>query len=432
MSLFDKFDRVHATRRDLDALGIDPFGAQVDEITSATEGVIRGNPVILAGTNNYLGLTFDADCIAAAAAAVKRHGTGTTGSRMANGSYAGHTALEREIAALYDWPHAIVFSTGYLANLGMISTLTAPGDVVLIDADCHASIYDGCRLGGGEIIRFRHNDASDLAKRLRRLGTKSTDTLIVVEGIYSMLGDTAPLAGIVEVKRRYGARLLVDEAHSLGVLGDHGRGVCESAGVQQDVDFVVGTFSKSLGATGGFCASPLEELELVRYASRPYIFTASPSPSVIASTRVALEKLVAGNALREKLWRHAARLHTALNDLGFTLGAPPSPILAVLLPDRDRTLSAWQWLLSEGVYVNLMIPPATPGGVSLLRCSLSAAHTDLQIDRIIGAFAGLARTMPAVLQASTLATEPQRAGQATAYDSARASARSESESRRGA
>ncbi len=284
MTIFDKFQTLATNRAELLASGINPFGVVIEQIRSPTEGVVNGHPVILVGTNNYLGLTFHPDCIAAARIAVETQGTGTTGSRMANGTYTGHLALERELADFYGYPYAIVFSTGYLANLGMLSTLTGRGDVILLDADCHASIYDGCRMSDAEMIRFRHNDVSDLEKRLRRLGERASNTLILVEGIYSMLGDRAPLADIAAIKDRYGAYLLVDEAHSLGVLGRHGRGLTEDTGVEDRVDFIVGTFSKSLGGIGGFCVSPLPELELIRYATRPYIFTASPSPAVIAST----------------------------------------------------------------------------------------------------------------------------------------------------
>jgi len=260
---------------------------------------------------------------------------------------------------------------------------------VLLDADCHASIYDGCRLAGAEVIRFRHNNPEDLAKRLRRLGPRAADTLIVVEGIYSMLGDRAPLKEIVDVKRELGGYLLVDEAHSLGVLGDRGRGLVEELGVLADADFIVGTFSKSLGGAGGFCVSDLPELDLVRYSSRPYIFTASPSPAGIASTRQALSILAAGRDLRARLRENYLRLHAGLTALGYTLGASPSPVLAVMLRDRVEALQFWSQLLARGVYVNLMLPPATPDGVSLIRCSVSAAHTPEQIDAVCAAFAAL-------------------------------------------
>ena len=389
MGIFDKFQALAATRRDLEALGIDPFNVQIDRIISPTEGIILGKPTILAGTNNYLGLTFDPEGIAAARTALENEGTGTTGSRMANGSYSGHRMLERELAAYYEKREAIVFSTGYQANLGMIAALAGPDDVVLLDADCHASIYDGCRLGGAEVIRFRHNNPEDLAKRLRRLGARVANTLILVEGIYSMLGDRAPLKEIVDVKREYGGYLMVDEAHSLGVLGERGRGLVEELDLLADADFIVGTFSKSLGGAGGFCVSDHPELDLIRYSSRPYIFTASPSPATIASTRHALRTLAAGTHLRQRLRENADHLHAGLTALGYTLGAPPSPVIAVIMDGKIEALKFWDGLLKRGVYVNLMLPPATPNGVSLIRCSVSAAHTPEQIDAICAAFADL-------------------------------------------
>ncbi len=390
MGLFDKLASAAAVRRDVvSAGGLVPFGITVERILSPTEGLVAGRRVILGGTNNYLGLTFDAECIEAGAAALRSEGTGTTGSRMANGSYAGHLALEHELADFYGWPEAIVFSTGYLANLGMIGALAAPGDVLVIDGDCHASIYDGCRLSGAEVIRFRHNNAADLDRRLARLGERAQNTLVIVEGIYSMLGDQAPLADIAATTHRHGAMLMVDEAHSLGVLGERGRGLCEAAGVMDGVDFVVGTFSKSLGGVGGFCVSPHTELDLVRYTSRPYIFTASPSPATIASTRQALAALRSRPHLRARLWQNVSRLHDGLSALGLPPAAAPSPVVAVLRDSREQALADWQQLLDAGVYVNLMVPPATPGGISLLRCSISAAHSDAQIDQILDAFAAL-------------------------------------------
>ncbi|RPJ76091.1 MAG: aminotransferase class I/II-fold pyridoxal phosphate-dependent enzyme, partial [Desulfobacteraceae bacterium] len=248
MSLFDKFQPIAAARQALADSGVASINVVMERVLSPTEALINGRRTILAGTNNYLGLTFHPECVEAACRALREEGTGTTGSRAANGNYDGHVALERELADFFGVRSVIVFSTGYVANLGMISTLTGPGDVLLIDADSHASIYDGCRLSGAEVIRFRHNDPADLDKRLRRLGERAARTIVIVEGIYSMFGDRAPLAEIAAVKRRHGAYLLVDEAHSLGVLGDHGRGRAEEAGVEADVDFIIGTFSKSLGA----------------------------------------------------------------------------------------------------------------------------------------------------------------------------------------
>ncbi|MGD8642737.1 MAG: aminotransferase class I/II-fold pyridoxal phosphate-dependent enzyme [Chromatiales bacterium] len=397
MSIFDKFQGLAATRAELSAAGANPFNVVLDEIISATEGMVRGRKTILAGTNNYLGLTFDPQCIDAACQALQSRGTGTTGSRMANGTYADHVALEHELSEFFGCPGSIVFSTGYLANLAVLSTLQGQGGLIVLDSDCHASIYDGCRLGGSEVIRFRHNDPADLDKRLRRLGDRAASALVVVEGIYSMLGDTAPLAEIVEVKRRHGAYLLVDEAHSLGVLGSTGRGLAEAAGVEQDVDFIVGTFSKSLGSIGGFCVSKWPELEQVRYAMRPYIFTASSSPAVIASTRAALRLMrKEGAALRKQLWDNAHRLYKGLEGLGFALGPETSPVVPVVLGEsKEEALASWVQLLERGVYVNLVMPPATPSGRCLLRCSCSAAHTAEQIDTIIDAFGSLRETAPA-------------------------------------
>ena len=389
ISLFKKFLPLEETRAGLiTGSGVDPFHVVVERVVSATEAIINGHNVILAGTNNYLGLTFDPECIEAACTAIREEGTGTTGSRMANGSYAAHVALENELADFFKCPAAIVFSTGYIANLAILSTLVGPEDVILLDADCHASIYDGTRLGSAQVIRFLHNNPADLEKRLRRLGDRSGNTLVVVEGIYSMLGDRAPLREIVDIKNRFGAALLVDEAHSLGVLGQQGRGLAEELGVEAEVDFITGTFSKSLGSIGGFCVSRWPELETARYAMRPYIFTASSSPSLIASTRKALEILRGGTALRKKLWDNATRLYQGLAAMEFELGPEISPVIAVRLPvSVGETTALWSELLSQGIYVNLVLPPATPGGKPLLRCSLSAAHSQEQIDAILDAFA---------------------------------------------
>jgi 8-amino-7-oxononanoate synthase len=312
---------------------------------------------------------------------------------MANGSYGSHSALESELATFLDRPSVMVFSTGYVANLGIIGTLAGPREVVLLDADCHASIYDACTLGGAEIIRFHHNDAKDLERRMLRLGERARDALIIVEGIYSMLGDVAPLKEIVDVKRRLGGFLLVDEAHSFGVMGANGRGLAEEQGVEDDVDIILGTFSKSLAAIGGFAAGRSSEMEVLRYASRPYIFTASPSPSVVASVRSALKTIAARPQLREKLWNNAQKLYDGLAELGYSMGPRVSPVVPVMVGSKEQGVNFWRALIDKGVYVNLVLPPATPAGVTLVRCSVSAAHTSVQIDQIIEAFAALRPTL---------------------------------------
>lgn len=388
MGLYDKFSRLASEREQFCTSGINPFGTRIDEVYSATEGRIGNQKVILAGTNNYLGLTFDAQAIADGQDALATQGTGTTGSRMANGSYESHIALEHEIADFFDRPSAIVFSTGYTANLGIISALAGHGSAVLLDADSHASIYDACTLGGAEIIRFRHNDAKDLERRMMRLGDRAREAIIIVEGIYSMLGDVAPLAEIVDIKRRLGGYLIVDEAHSFGVMGATGRGLAEEVGVEQDVDIIVGTFSKSLASIGGFAVGS-KAMDVLRYASRPFIFTASPSPSCIASVRSVLKTIAKHPELRQKLWSNSHRLYTGLEKLGYELGSHISPVVPVIIGHKDDGLRIWRELIGLGVYVNLILPPAAPAGITLLRCSVNAAHTDEQIDDIIQAFAKL-------------------------------------------
>jgi 8-amino-7-oxononanoate synthase len=284
MGLFDKHLAYRDAYNAIRQAGADPFSVRFDAVVSPTEGVINGKRTILLGTNNYLGLTFDEQAIASSVKAVQERGTGTTGSRIANGSFEAHVELEEALAKFYKRKHAMVFTTGYQANLGVLSTLVGRGDHLILDADSHASIYDGARLGHAEVIRFRHNDPEDLYKRLRRMKDVPGERLIVVEGIYSMIGDIAPLKEIAAVKRELGGYLLVDEAHSMGVLGEHGRGLAELAGVEDDVDFVVGTFSKSLGAIGGFCVSDMDDFDVMRVTCRPYMFTASLPPSVVSST----------------------------------------------------------------------------------------------------------------------------------------------------
>lgn len=390
MDLFAKYALIAGRHDKVLQSGADPFGVCLEKLLSATEARINGRDTILAGTNNYLGLTFDRDCMAAATAAIRDHGTGTTGSRIANGTYGIHRELETEIARFLNRRSAMIFPTGYQANLGMLAGLAGPRDVILLDADSHSSIYDGCRLSGATVVRFRHNDPGDLDRRLGRLQGQGECKLIVVEGIYSMLGDRAPLAEFAEIKRRHDAYLLVDEAHSLGVLGPNGRGAAEEQGIEDEVDCVVGTFSKSLGAVGGFGASDHPKFGVLRFCSRPYMYTASSSPSSVASVFSAFRQMARRPELRRRLWDNAKTLYEGLTAAGFEICAPMSPIVAVRLPDERAAVWAWNRLLENGVYVNLALPPGTPNGVCLLRCSVSAAHTPAQIDEICRRFARVA------------------------------------------
>jgi 8-amino-7-oxononanoate synthase len=369
----------------VETLGIDPVGMRIERLDSPTEAWIEGRRCTLMGSNNYLGLTFNPAAIAAADEALHASGTGTTGSRAANGSYAYHQRLESQLAEFYACKRAILFTTGYQANVGFISAIAGKDDVVLIDSDSHASIYDGCKLGEATVYHFRHNDPEDLARRLARLPA-SVNKLVIVEGIYSMLGDYCPLKEIVAVARRYGAYILVDEAHALGVLGETGRGLTQQTGLGAEVDFIVGTFSKSVGTIGGFCVSNHDELETVRIASRPYCFTASLPPSVVASASVSLERIRTDPSLRQKLWANTDFLYDGLRALGLPVGPDKSPVIGLIMPDAESALRGWRTLLDAGVYVNLALPPATPRNVALLRCSLTAAHSRAQLEVVLAAF----------------------------------------------
>jgi len=386
--LFDKFQPLIDQREALLSTGItDPFNLVMERVVSPTVAVCNGRETILLGTYNYMGMTFDPDVIAAGKQALDDYGSGTTGSRVLNGTYAGHKACEQALMDFYAMDHAMVFSTGYQANLGIISTVAGKDDYIVLDIDSHASIYDGCALGNANIVPFRHNDVEALEKRLKRI-PEGAGILVVLEGVYSMLGDIAPLKEMVAVAKAAGAMVLVDEAHSMGFIGEHGRGVAEAQGIIDDVDFIIGTFSKSVGTVGGFCVSNHPKFEIMRLVCRPYVFTASLPPSVVATAATSIRKLMHGADKRAHLWENSKKLHAGLKALGFTLGTdtPQSAIIAVIMPDLETGAAMWEALLNEGLYVNLARPPATPANMTLLRCSLCAEHSAAQVDEILGMF----------------------------------------------
>jgi 8-amino-7-oxononanoate synthase len=397
MGLLDRHVGLHALKREVHATGINPFGIRMEKVLSATEAMIDGRKTLLVGTNNYFGLTFDQSCIDAACEAIRSEGTGTTGSRICNGSYDHHIALENELAEFYGKKHCMVFTTGYQANLGVISTLVGPDDFLLIDADSHASIYDAVKQTQAEVVRFRHNDPPSLEARLRRLEGKTGNKLVVLEGVYSMLGDSAPLKEFIAVCKKYNAYVLIDEAHSLGLLGENGRGLCEAAGVLDDCHFIVGTFSKTLGAIGGFCVSNEPDFDILRISTRSYMFTASSSPGTVASVRQALRVMKArGPELRKKIWDNVATLYDGLAAHGFKLGPEHGPVVAVHLPDPMTAIGFWRSLLEAGIYVNVVVPPATPNNLSLLRCSVSAALSREQLEGMVETMAGIGRQLKVI------------------------------------
>ncbi len=387
MSLFDKYAPLQARVDVMMKIGKDALGVQFDDIISTTRGRIGNREILLAGTNNYLGLTFDEDCMSAAKNAVDNHGTGTTGSRIANGTYSEHIDLEKALADHLGMPSCIVFTTGYQTNLSAISGLAGDKDVVFMDADAHACIIDGTRLTGASTIRFRHNNPEDLDKRLRRQGEiEGGNALVVIEGLYSMFGDVAPIDEFVDVTHRHGGYLFIDEAHSYGVFGPTGCGLAEEQGVLDKVDFISGTFSKSLASVGGFCASRHPEFEILRKVMRPYMFTASATPANICAALAAVEKVKHGADLRANLKVRSEQLHKGLSDMQYDLCAEASPVIAVRRPNEAVAAMEWNALIEDGVYVNLAVPPGTPQSSSLLRISLSAAHTEEDINIILKAF----------------------------------------------
>ena len=388
VDLLAKFDPIIQTREQLLAAGVeDPFNLVMEQVLSPTRAICNGRDTILLGTYNYMGMTFDPDVIAAGQAAMQDFGAGTTGSRVLNGTFRDHRDVEAALREFYDMDHAMVFSTGYQANLGIISTLAGKGDYIILDIDSHASIYDGCAMGRAEVVPFKHNDVEALEKRLKRI-PEGAGKLVVLEGVYSMMGDVAPLKDMVRIAKEHGAMVLVDEAHSMGFIGEHGRGVAEEQGVIDDVDFIIGTFSKSVGTVGGFCVSNHPKFEVLRLVCRPYVFTAALPPSVMASSATSIRKLMHGGNKRAHLWENSRTLHKGLRDLGFQLGTdtPQSAIIAVIMPDLEKGAMMWEALLKEGLYVNLARPPATPAGMTLLRCSLCAEHSAEQVTTILGMF----------------------------------------------
>jgi 8-amino-7-oxononanoate synthase len=337
------------------------------------------------GSNNYLGLANDPRVKKAAGAAAETWGSGMTGSRCLNGTLELHAEVEKRLARFLRRDAALFYTSGYLANLGTISALAQRGDVVVYDRRAHASIQDGAKLSYAEVKRFRHNDPKDLDRVLEGCG--EAGKLVAVDGVYSMEGEIAPLPRLVEVCRAHGARLLVDDAHGLGVLGRDGRGTAEHFGLEGQVDVIVGTASKSLPAIGGFAAADQQVIDYLRYgpANRPFLLAASPPPAALAAVATALEILEQEPARRRRLWDMTRRVLHALRGMGFDTGRSQTPIIPVATGSIERTFAMWRALTDAGFFVNVVIPPAVPSGACIIRLALSANLTDEQIDRLLEA-----------------------------------------------
>jgi len=390
----DLLDKLRPIADQLASLGhgATPFDTTIEETPTPCEAAINGRPVLMCGSNNYFGLTHHPDVIAAAADALRHYGSGTTGSRAANGTLTLHGRLEREFAEYYGKRHAMVFTTGYQANLGMIAGLCGSGDTVLVDFESHASIYDGARLSGAEVFGFRHNSAADLRRKLSRLA-EPRRALVVVEGLYSIAGDVAPLGELTAVCRDAGAYLMVDEAHAFGAYGDRGLGAAEAQGVLAAVDFVVGTFSKTLAGVGGFCVSDHVALRHLHFTARSYVFTASGSPANMAGVAAALAIVRRDRTLAARLWSNVRHVRAGLAALGYQIGQTESPIVPLYIGAADRTIAFWRALLDAGLYVNIVLPPGCKPDACLLRTSYSAAHTTAQLDRALAIFASVGRKL---------------------------------------
>jgi 8-amino-7-oxononanoate synthase len=393
MDLLDKLRAIEKRRALFQEGSAVPGDTVIDRVLGPGEVVIGGRRTLMFGSNNYLGLTLHPDVVAAAQRAAAEYGTGTTGSRTANGTFAIHEALERQLADWFGKRHALIFSTGYQANLSLVGGLCAAGDVILIDSDSHASIYDATRQTAAQVIGFRHNSPESLRKKLERLGPRDRNRLVVCEGLYSIRGDVAPLRDIADVCRAYGAYLLVDEAHSLGTYGARGLGCAEDQGVLDRVDFIVGTFSKSLAGIGGVCVSDHPELRALHVLARAYVFTASGSPSNVASVSAAVDVIRRHPEIRQRLWANTRALRRGLVEIGYTVGDGESPIVAIFTGDERRTVALWDCLLASGVYVNVILPPGCPQDDCVLRASCSAAHTIEQVGRALDIFAHVAREL---------------------------------------
>ena len=377
MDLFDKchhMDRVDFIKKE----GIYPY-FQALSTGQDVEVEMAGRSVVMIGSNNYLGLTSDSRVINAGVEALKKYGSGCSGSRFLNGTLDLHLQLEKELAEFLHKEAVMTFSTGFQSNLGIISAIAGLGDYIVCDRENHASIYDGCRLSYAKMLRFKHADMEDLEEVLKSI-PKDKGILIVTDGVFSMGGDIAKLPEIVALAKKYGARVMVDDAHGLGVLGEHGRGTAEYFGLEDEVDIYMGTFSKSLASLGGYMAAKKEVVEYVKHASRPYIFSASITPACAACALEALRIIKAEPDRPKRLLELAAYMREGLKKLGVPIIDSNTPIIPIYVYDDVKAFKACHLLLERGVYVNPVVSPATPEGFALLRTSYTATHTKEQLD----------------------------------------------------
>ena len=379
--------------REVEAEGLYPYFKPISE-SEDTVVVIEGKKRIMMGSNNYLGLTHHPRVLEAAKKALEHYGSGCTGSRFLNGTLDLHHELEGRLAEFFRKESALVFSTGYQANLGLISGLVGRNDIILIDKLDHASIVDGAKMSFGTTERFNHGDLAHLERLLQKHDERGM--MIIVDGVYSMEGDIADVPALVKLAQRYGAALSVDDAHAVGVLGPNGDGTAAHFGLNDEVDVIVGTFSKSLASIGGFVTGPEYVIHYLKHHSRPLIFTAALPPANTAGVLAALEVMIAEPYRRDQLWENTRRLCDGLRSLGFDTGPSETPIVPVLIGTLERTFLFWRKLFDAGVFTNPVVPPAVPPSACRLRTSLMATHTQDQIDFALETFESLGREMGVV------------------------------------
>ncbi|GBE14413.1 8-amino-7-oxononanoate synthase [bacterium BMS3Abin14] len=389
MGIFNKCYQLERLQQAREA-GLYPY-FRVIESQQDPEVVIDGKKVIMCGSNNYLGLTSHPRVKEAAIAATRKYGTGCAGSRFLNGTLDIHVELEEKLATFFRKEAALVFATGYQTNLGVISALVGRGDVAVSDRQNHASIVDGCKLSYGEIRKFRHNDMEDLDRILE--SEQDRNKLIIVDGVFSMEGDIAPLPEIIAMKKKHDFGIMVDDAHGVGVLGESGRGTSEHFGLEDEVDVIMGTYSKSLATIGGFVAASNDIVDYLKHTSRSMIFSASLSPGSVAAVSAALDIIDEEPERRERLWNHTNRMMEGFRSCGFNVGRAATPIIPIVVGDDLLAFKMSLMLLEEGVFTNPVVSPATPLDRALIRTSYMATHTEAQLDRVIDAFVKVGRAV---------------------------------------
>jgi len=383
MDLFEKA-RQFTRPQEVKAMGLYPYFLPLED-TEGTEVTIYGKKLIMIGSNNYLGLTTHPKVREAAIEAIRKYGTSCTGSRFLNGTLKMHMEAEEKLAAFVGKPAALVFSTGMQTNLGAISCLIGKDDIAIVDKDDHASIVDAVRLGFGEMRRFVHSDLASLERQLAAAPDKA-GVLVVVDGVYSMGGDIAPLPEIVKLVKKHGARLYVDDAHSLGVLGPQGRGTAAHFNLTDQVDLIMGTFSKSFASLGGFVAGDADVMQWVQHSARSFIFSASITPGSLAAAMAALEIMQTESDRIEQLWHNTEKMRKGYQAMGFDTGPSETPVIPIMIGDDQKTFEAWKALFEAGIYTNAVVSPGVPSSKSLLRTSYMATHTDAQLDRVLDTF----------------------------------------------